>query len=77
LHRGGEVPRRERADVNAQTANGDTALILAAVWGHTEAVRFFLSRNADVSLRNKDGKTAVDEAKNSDIRQLLRNARRP
>lgn len=63
-------------DPNRHTANGDTALILAAVWGHTEAVRFLVSKGADVSIKNKAGKTALDEAKNSQIRQLLRDAQR-
>jgi ankyrin repeat protein len=64
------------ADVNKQNAYGNTALILASMWGHTEAVRFLLSKGADVSIKSKEGNTALDETKDSEIRQLLKDAKR-
>ena len=59
------------ADVNHQTSAGNTALILASMWGQTEAVRILLSKGADVTMRNKAGETAADVAKNREIRALI------
>ena len=64
------------ADLNHQSSWGNTALILASMWGHTEVVRFLLSKGADTSLKNKDGNTALKEAKNPEIRRLLTDAKR-
>jgi ankyrin repeat protein len=64
------------ADVNQQNDYGNTALILASMWGHTEVVRFLLSKGADASIKNKDGNTALNEAKDSEIRRILKDAKR-
>jgi len=63
------------AGLNYRSSYDNTALILASMWGHAEVVSFLMSKGADVSIKNKDGKTALDEAKNSQIRQLLRDTR--
>lgn len=64
------------ANLNYQSSYGNTALILASMWGHSEVVRFLLTKGADTSLKNKDGMTALDEAQNREIRQILTDAKR-
>ena len=50
-------------DVNVQSKNGSTALILASEWGHTEIVRMLLERpEIDVNLQNSGGSTALMKA---------------
>lgn len=51
-----------------QTDHGNTALILAATWGHPELVKLLLKIGADASIRNRHGKTALDLAKDNGIR---------
>jgi ankyrin repeat protein len=64
------------ADPNYQDGFGNTALIFAARWGHREVVRFLLTKGADTSLKTEDGHTALDEAANREIWQILRDAKR-
>jgi ankyrin repeat protein len=59
-------------NVNHQNDYRNTALILASMWGHTEAVRYLLSKGADVTIKNKAGETALDVAKNREIKSLLK-----
>ena len=62
------------ADINAIDYQGSSALIFASANGHVEVVEYLLSQQADKSLKNKDGLTALDLAtKNeySNIVQLL------
>jgi ankyrin repeat protein len=62
-------------DVSAGT--GMTALMMAVVSDHFEAVNILLQAGADVSLRNRGGQTALDAAEkggNADIISLLRGA---
>ena len=63
-------------DVNQQNSYGYTALILASIWGYADGVTLLLSKGADASIRDREGKTALDVAKSSDIRRLLKNAKR-
>jgi uncharacterized protein len=46
-------------DVNGADANGNTALIEAARFGHDDVVAALLIARADVNLKNRDGKTAL------------------
>jgi ankyrin repeat protein len=46
-------------DVNGVDDQGNTALILAARFGHNEVVRALLLAKADVRVKNKEGKTAL------------------
>ncbi|MGD9008489.1 MAG: ankyrin repeat domain-containing protein, partial [Desulfobacteraceae bacterium] len=50
---------------------GWTPLMRAAKGGHQETLRILLQNGADVHLRNKEGKTALDYAKDGDIRRML------
>ena len=47
------------ADVNGVDADGNTALIEAARFGHDEVVTALLIAKADVNRKNRDGKTAL------------------
>jgi len=61
-------------DVSAGT--GMTPLMMAVVGGHREVVSILLGAGADVSLSNRSGETALDEAVkggSGDIISLLRN----
>ena len=49
--------------VEARTYYGETALHLAAVSGHVEAVRALVAVGADVQARDQDGQTARDKAR--------------
>jgi ankyrin repeat protein len=46
-------------DVNGVDADGNTALIEAARFGHDDVVAVLLIARADVSAKNKQGKTAL------------------
>lgn len=46
-------------DVNGVDADGNTALIEAARFGHDDVVAALLIAKADVTLKNRDGKTAL------------------
>jgi len=47
------------ADVNAQDADGYTALSIASRNGHTEVVKLLLDKGADVNVQDADGDTAL------------------
>jgi hypothetical protein len=66
-----------QAAIDAQAANGATALMIASRNGHLEAVELLLARHADVRLLDRQGKTALEIAKaarNLDIASLLQQA---
>jgi ankyrin repeat protein len=68
---------KHRAEIDATTANGSTALFFAARHGHREVVELLLKYKADPTIANENGDTAVDWAlkgKNTDIEALLRAA---
>jgi len=46
-------------DVNGVDADGNTALIEAARFGHDDVVQALLIAKADASVKNKQGKTAL------------------
>lgn len=66
------------AAVNAQTRSGFTALHHAAETGSLSAAQALLNANADSTLRNANGKTAAEIARENghpDVAQLLERAR--
>lgn len=64
-------------DIDAQSANGISALMAASRNGHLEIVKILLEQGADVNLVNQDDKTALGMAlagKHADIASLLQQA---
>lgn len=51
------------AEVNLQDQEGDTALMVAARWGHLDAARVLLMAGADPHLKNHAGQTALTLAR--------------
>ena len=51
------------ADINAQDNDGTTALLEAVDVREPEVVKELISRGADLSIRNKEGKTVKDIAR--------------
>ena len=62
----------KRADVNAKTSYGWTALHLAAAKGHTEIVRLLISNKADVNAKTPDGWTALHWAAKNGHTEVVR-----
>ena len=61
-------------DIDAQSANGISALMAASRNGHLDVVRILLEKGADVNLVNQDNKTALGlalERSQTDIVSLL------
>jgi ankyrin repeat protein len=61
-------------DVNQEILGKDTSLHIAACYDHLEIVRLLLEKNADTTLTNIGGKTALDLAQSDQMRDLLRGA---
>lgn len=59
------------ASLSATNSQGNTALHLAAVNGHVDAVAVLVDAGADVSAANKEGKTPGDVAKTDGVRSAL------
>jgi hypothetical protein len=63
-------------DVNAQSSFGDTALHLAVVNKAVNAVNFFLEQTPiDLSLRDKDGKTAEKCCETPQLKAMFKEKR--
>lgn len=63
---------KSKADIHAKDNYGWTALHFAAFYGHKDVVAFLLEKGANLLLRNKNGKTPRDLAKNNDIKELFK-----
>jgi hypothetical protein len=59
------------ADVNERTSGGQTALILAVIYGHTNIVRQLVSAGADPYERDNLGLNAVDWAQRRGANEAL------
>lgn len=60
------------ADINAVDINGNTPLHVASYYDYYyENIEELISRGADRTIKNKDGKTAFDLAKTDDCKALL------
>ena len=49
-----------KADINAQDNKGRTACMWAAHWGNTETLLALVKLGADLTIKDKEGKTAFD-----------------
>jgi ankyrin repeat protein len=54
------------AYIDAESPNMTTPLMMAARYGHADAVKLLLEEGADPGLRNQQGMTAVDFARSAD-----------
>ena len=51
----------------------DTAAHLAAYWGHLEVMKVLVEKGgADISMKNNDGKTALDRAKDGEETHVVK-----
>ena len=65
------LPTLTLEEIDHVEANGSTALHAAAHYGHVRIVKLLLSRNANISIQNRYGNTAEDEAENPEIKALF------
>jgi Ankyrin repeats (3 copies) len=68
------------ADVNESTSGGQTALILAVIFGHTNLVKLLVNSGADPQLRDNLGLNAIEWAKrrgSAEALEILTNPPRP
>ena len=59
------------ADVNETTSGGQTALILAIIFGHTNVVRLLVNAGADPHLRDNLGLNAIEWAQRRGLTEAL------
>jgi ankyrin repeat protein len=67
----------EHAFIDAQSPNGSTSLMVAAMYGTPSSVKVLLDGGADVQLKNEQGMTALDfaeQAKRPDAIEMLKRA---
>jgi ankyrin repeat protein len=50
------------AFIDAQSPNGSTPLMMAALYGHPQVVRLLLEEGADTAMKNEQGLSAIDFA---------------
>lgn len=55
----------EHAFIDAQSPNGTTPLMMAAMYGSPEAVKLLIQAGADLQMRNDKGMTAIDFAQSA------------
>jgi len=60
------------AEINrVEVTNGWTSLIWAAKRGHIETVKVLLKNNADISIRDGSGNTALDYARQNKLTSII------
>jgi ankyrin repeat protein len=62
----------KKINVDLQNKKGNTALILASFLGYSEIVKLLLEAGADRNIKDKDGKTALDYAKENYDNQIIK-----
>ena len=71
----GIVMQRRPQDINARDPEGSTPLHLASQLGRTEIVMLLMSQsNIDDTVRNSQGRTALEVAKGSETARVLQGA---
>lgn len=61
----------EHAFIDAQSPNGTTPLMMAAMYGTPEAVKLLIQAGADLKMRNDKGMTALDFAQSANRQNAL------
>jgi len=75
---GGHFPKiikyliEKGAKINARDKKGNTALHFAAMRGNADAASALLKRNADVTIKNNEGKSALDLAKENKFDAIVK-----
>ena len=59
------------AQIDAQSNSGNTPLIYASYFGKEAAVRELLKGNPNLDLKNKDGETALDWAREKNHQSVV------
>ncbi len=59
------------AFIDAQSPNGSTPLMMAAMYGSSEAVKLLIDEGADPLMKNEQGMTAIDFAKRANRPEAL------
>ena len=68
------LPLMDYININAVDSKGNTALMYASMQGHPRKIwQLMTSMKLDVYIRNTDGKTALDLAKNNACKRLIQN----
>jgi ankyrin repeat protein len=61
----------DSAYIDAESPNSTTPLMMAAGKGHVSTVKLLVDEGADVSLKNNVGMTALDFARDADMRSVF------
>ena len=67
-----ELTAVKQVAVDKQNKLGDTALLLAAAHGHSEAVRLLLEVGANTNLNNNQGRTVTQLVSDPDVAVVLK-----
>ena len=59
------------AYIDAESPNGSTPLMMAAMYGNTSTLKLLLDEGADPTLKNQLGLTAVDFAQRADRKEMV------
>jgi ankyrin repeat protein len=71
-YRKADLLLRSGADVNeVHDTFRDTVLHIAAQRGNAEIIKLLVKHGADVSIKNREGKTAAELAQSSEVKALL------
>ena len=62
----------EGTDIKAATANGETALHIAASRNRTKIITILIDSGADPFAKDRDGKLPIDYAKAPEAKELLK-----
>ena len=60
------------AEINAQTNDGETALMTAARWYNRKTIQLLIENGADVDIKDNEGKTALDRTLDTTTRKYLK-----
>lgn len=60
----------KKADVDAESPNGTTPLMMACKYGHIQVVKYLLDHDADLSVANQQKLTAIDFANQNNQREI-------
>ena len=64
------------ANINALSDFKNSALIMAVINQHVECVEKLIELGADVTIKNNEGKTAIDLTDDDEIKKMLKEALR-